>query len=228
MILASHQPNFFPYMGYLYKMYMCDVFTISDEVQFTRNVHHNYNFIDNGGSKLRLTVPIEKHLIQFNQVRLSNWPYHKWKVLKTIECCYRKYLHFDEAFPEIELILTRDYETLCELNEHIVWMLNRRFGMNRVLIKESFLGLDNEDPNDDILRMCEELGADRYLSGSGAKDYINEDLFAQNGVKVIWTGYKPLDYGSPIDNLSCIDYIMRKGFVIPEEWITEREVLHGV
>ena len=38
MILASHQPDFFPYMGYFYKVFMSDTFVFSDNVQDRKSV----------------------------------------------------------------------------------------------------------------------------------------------------------------------------------------------
>lgn len=45
LVLASHQPDFFPYMGYFYKMFQSDVFVFSDNVQYSKTGRHNYNEI---------------------------------------------------------------------------------------------------------------------------------------------------------------------------------------
>lgn len=37
--------------------------------------------------------------------------------------------------------------------------------------------------------MCQKAGATEYLSGPAAKDYIDEDLFSQAGMKLSWMNY---------------------------------------
>ena len=37
MILASHQPDFFPWMGYFYKIWQSDAFVFSDNVQYSKS-----------------------------------------------------------------------------------------------------------------------------------------------------------------------------------------------
>ena len=45
MILGSHQPDFAPYPGFFYKLYMSDVFVLSDDVAYSNSEMHKYNYI---------------------------------------------------------------------------------------------------------------------------------------------------------------------------------------
>ena len=45
MILTSHQPNFLPYMGVIYKAYKSDAIVLSDDVCYSKKGMHNWNVI---------------------------------------------------------------------------------------------------------------------------------------------------------------------------------------
>ncbi len=55
MILTSHQPNFLPYMGVIYKAYRSDAIVLSDDVCYSKKGMHNWNVIraKNGNQKIR-------------------------------------------------------------------------------------------------------------------------------------------------------------------------------
>lgn len=227
MILASHQPNFLPYMGYIYKMYMCDKFSFADEVKFTRNVYHNYTDFCTNRELNRCTVPINSHSLPFKDTKLVDYKITQKKLLKRIQADYRRAKNFDVIYPELESIIMNDYENLIDLNMDLLSFIVKFFEIDLDYTMESSLGLKYENPNDDIIDICQKLGCNKYISGVGARDYIDEEKFKKNGIEVIWTGYKPRNYGSFIDNGSCLDYMMVKGKELPDEWKKERELLHG-
>lgn len=61
MIVASHQPNFLPYMGFFYKAAKCDVLVFSDDVQFSKKGMHNWNRIKTPSGEAKLTLPVHAH-----------------------------------------------------------------------------------------------------------------------------------------------------------------------
>lgn len=228
MILASHQPNFLPYMGYLYKIYMADTFSISDKVIYTRNVHHNYNYFPENGKRTKITIPVDSHSKPFEEVKLVEWQYNRKKVLKRLEQIYKRYPNFDKIFPSIKQIVDADYVTLMDLNMELLSYIMDYFSLTARLVLESSLQLKYENPNDDIISICKSLNCDKYVSGDGSRDYMDIDKFGKNGIKVLWTKYEPIDYGADIINLSCLDYMMLKGNELPIKWKIDKEYYNGI
>jgi hypothetical protein len=69
--------------------------------------------------------------------------------------------------------------------------------------------------SDLILAQCKEVGATTYLSGIGAKDYLEVSKFEKEGISVIfqnfqYPSYKQL-YGEFVPNLSAVDYLFCNG-----------------
>ena len=77
MIVAIHQPNYAPWLGYFAKMARADVFVFLDDVQYTKNSYINRVQIDAGGTARWLTVPVSFSFRDpINRVRAANenWP----------------------------------------------------------------------------------------------------------------------------------------------------------
>lgn len=105
LVLASHQPDFFPYMGYFYKMFQSDVFVFSDNVQYSKTGRHNYNEILTANGPLRFTLPIHYHVQNLNEIQIAADDNCVEKMLKTLWMEYKGADGFHEAFPVIEDLL---------------------------------------------------------------------------------------------------------------------------
>jgi hypothetical protein len=67
-----------------------------------------------------------------------------------------------------------------------------------------------------VINMCKAVGADTYLSGIHGMDYLEQDEFAKNGIKLIFQDFKHPAYsqcqpGEFVPNLSVIDMIFNEG-----------------
>ena len=49
--------------------------------------------------------------------------------------------------------------------------------------------LNSTDPNQRILDICKKSNAETYVSGPLAKNYLNENQFLKEGVKIKWFNY---------------------------------------
>ena len=225
MILASHQPDFFPYMGYFYKVFRSDVFVFSDNVQFSKKGMHNYNEILTANGPLRLTLPVHYHVVNLNEMQVAADTATVEKMLKTIWMEYKNADHFHEVFPVVEELLESapGASHLAVFNEGCIMRLCDLFGLSasREFILSSTLPL-KERRDARIIEMCKLLGADTYVSGAGAKDYHVEEDYRQNGIQLVYSDYQPINYpqvGRPAtENLSVIDYVMNCGFELPRGW----------
>ena len=66
-----------------------------------------------------------------------------------------------------------------------------------------------------MLDICRHFGADCYISGDAAKDYLDSELFAANGVRVEWQEYQhpvyPQLHGDFLPYLSALDMVLNTG-----------------
>ena len=106
MIVAIHQPNFIPWLGYFSKINQSDKFIILDTVDLqigNANSITNRTRIKTQQGELWLTIPIKKseskliHSIQMD----NKQPWQK-KILKSIQMAYSKAPQFNSIFPIFE------------------------------------------------------------------------------------------------------------------------------
>jgi hypothetical protein len=218
MIAAIHQPNYLPWLGYFYKIYRCDVFVFLDNVQLPQGRSFvNRNRIKTAQNTLWLTVPCKKkdrpgQLI--SEVDIYNnidWQKKQWR---TLEHNYRKALYFSQYHDFFQDLYRREWTKIAELNEYAVEAISKIFGLNCKFIRASTLKVTGSG-TELLINICKAAGADTYLSGSGGGNYMNEDAFEKEGIKLEYHDFKHPTYrqlwGDFIPNLSIIDLLFNEG-----------------
>lgn len=198
-IAAIHQPNYFPWAGYFYKMFCCDIFVFLDHVQLNKQSYTRRTLLPNDGlksNKTWLTVPLLKHSdndsIKVLQVDFQqDWQsYH----LARIEQYYRTFPFFHEmialvkhCFDKIEGIVL-----LSEINIKIIKIIAEKLCITPQYVNSSELNLLSSK-NELNVAIVQKLNVGIYLSGEGSKNtYLDESLFIKNNIKIQLTHFNKL------------------------------------
>lgn len=217
MKIAIHQPCYLPYLGVFYKMYQADKFVILDDAQFSTGYLFNWNTIKTPQGTCRLKIPVAyKFGDSINQVM----PRYNlgWidKHLKTIYMNYHKAKYFDDFYPELENTL-RDLEgcKLSTVNTALFLRIAALLGIMKPCRMSSSLPIHTKKEQR-VIDICKAMNADVYISGHGASSYQEEEHFADAGISLVYTNYKPIEYkqlwGNFRENMSVIDYIFNCGY----------------
>jgi hypothetical protein len=218
LILAAHQPNYLPWLGYFDKMQSCDIFIIEDLLLLENEGFVNRNKIKTSQGPIWLTVPEEhvgKH-VPIREVKIavnnkSKWKKQHWLTIKYNYCRANNWSLYNDFF---EQAYTEEWSNLMDINMHFIKGFRKFFSIDTPIIKASSLKAKGTK-NDLIIAQCKELGASTYLSGIGAKCYLDSQKFEANGIKVVFQDFKHPTYtqlyGEFIPNLSAIDYLFCKG-----------------
>lgn len=214
MIVSIHQPVYMPWVGYMYKIIMANVFVILDDVQYSPNKAsmQDYNYIKTPQGKLSLKVPVEYkyNVTKINEARTKDELGWKEKHLKAIELNYKKAPNFARVFPKLKEIMLREYNTLADLNVALIEYFCEELGIETKIVKSSQLEVGSSKEQR-IIDIVKNLGGNVYLSGKGAKDYQDEEHFKREGIDLVYTDYRPIEYpqvhGEFVENLSVIDYL---------------------
>lgn len=214
MKIAIHQPEHLPYLGFMYKMSLCDVFVLLDDVQFQKNGFQNRNRIKTPQGAQWLTVPVLHDFGQkINEVKIDNKSDWRRKHLLSIQANYAKAPYFEKYFPLLQEIYSKPWDLLCELNIALIELFAKKLGIKAKLVRSSSLAKQGEK-NELLLSICKRLGATTYVSGMGA-GYLDVALFEKNGIKVEYTHFTHPVYrqlhGEFIPNMSVVDGMMMAG-----------------
>jgi len=214
--IAIHQPNYIPWLGYFYKIYLADVFVFLDDVQFSNEGMQNYHYIKTSQGSFRLKIPVKVSFGEvINQVRPRNELNWKEKHLRTIEMNYRKAAFYHVVFNDISELLNRDYDNLASLDIEIIKFICNKFGLKTEFTSSSLLSI-NTARLEKIIDICNALGCKIYCSGIGARNYQKKEDFEKRGIQLKYSNFEPFYYPQLWDksqiNVSVIDYLMNCGY----------------
>ena len=218
MIVAIHQPNYLPWLGFFHKMYNSNVFVLLDNTQYPRRTVCNRNKIKTPQGWVWLTIPVlikGKLHQQIKDTKINNETDWKQKHWLSIQRNYKRAKFFSEYSAFFKQVYEGEWNSLRDLNEHIIRYVARQFGINTKIIRGSELKGVKGKKTDLLISISKALGADTYLSGSYAANYMEDKKFNDNNLRVKYQEFQHPNYtqlwGKFIPQMSAIDLLFNEG-----------------
>ena len=191
MILSVHQPQYIPWLGYFHKIAKSDCFVFLDRVQYKPREFQNRNKIRTKEGWIWLSVPVlckGRYRQSIYDVLIDNgFPWAR-KHLMSLKSWYARAEFFDAHFPFFQQVYTKNWEKLIDLNIAIINYLLNQLNISTPVYFESKLDI-GQTKTSRIIEICQKLKAGTYLSGAGAKAYLEEEKFVQAGIKLIYQDF---------------------------------------
>jgi hypothetical protein len=218
MKISILQPSFIPWIGYFKIIKKSDIIVFLDDVQFNKRSWQQKNNIKTATGPLNLTIPVfskNKFNQKINEVLIDYKNDFIKKHLVTIAQNYSKAEYFKLYFNNIEKIYNQKPKYLFDLNsQFIFFFIEKIFNVKKKYYFSSDLNFKSKK-SQLILDICKKFNSDIYISAEGAKDYLDEDSFKNEKIKIEYNRYNNCNYrqlyGSFISNLSIIDLLMNEG-----------------
>lgn len=215
------QPSYIPWRGYFHQIYKSDLFIFYDDVQYDKNGWRNRNQIKTSQGKKWLTIPVNtkgsvSDSIPINQIHIAwdkPWNIHHWR---GIQFAYKKAPFFDQFANIFEEIYSHQPKYLADFTIPSTIKIAGLLGINQTRFQKSseIPGITGEK-TDRLIQILKAVGANEYLSGPAAKDYIEEEKFHDAGIRLEYMQYNYPEYSQlypPYDgNISIIDLIFMTG-----------------
>jgi WbqC-like protein family len=222
MVVAIHQPNFLPWLGYFHKLLNSDVFVLFDDVQFPRAktvVNRVLIKTQQGPTWISIPVPHKGDLASIREVRIAPDPSWKRKLLRTVELSYAKAPFTKQYLPGIRQIIESASDELWRLNSALIAWCAQQLGAETQLVYSSSLCKDQPPTkgSEKIHNLLKATGATVYISGEtvGSHRYVEEEWFRQQGIQLQWQHFQhpryPQLHGAFAEYLSIIDLIFNCG-----------------
>jgi len=186
--VAIIQSNYIPWKGYFDIINSVDLFIFYDDVQYTKNDWRNRNRIKTPQGSMWLTVPVSapnRMATKINEVKVcdQSWRKKHWRSLEQNYCKANYFMSYRDSIEDLYLNNKQDY--LSELNISFILAINGIMGINTELAVSSDFILP-KDSTERLVELCKATGASEYISGPSAANYINLELFKEEGIKVTW------------------------------------------
>ena len=215
MMVAIHQPQYMPWLGYFDKMDRADVFVLLDNVQYKKNEWQNRNRIKTAQGVQWLTIPVTYAFpsaileVQVNQQ--VTWRRKQWQALTTN---YAKAPCWKGLRDCLEEFFTRDWQMLHQVNRASIDILRERLGIETPMWAASEMQLSDE-PTERLIDICRTVGAEVYLAGVDGRKYMEVERFDAAGIEVLFQEYEHPEYGQlhgPFQShLSALDLVLNSG-----------------
>lgn len=211
------QPGYLPWLGFFDQLYKSDIFVIYDDVQFDKGGWRNRNRIKTANGIAWLTVPVltknqEGQLI--GDILINNKVNWARKHLSAIRQSYGKAPFFDPYFPLFEEILGKEWKHLIDLDMTFIYALAEKLELKRDIRFSSALNVPGKRTAR-LVDVCLKLGADIYLTGNAAANYLEASEFQEHGIEVQFHNYSHPTYhqlyGEFVPYLSVTDLIFNHG-----------------
>lgn len=213
-VVAIHQPNFLPWLGFFDKMARSDVFVLLDHVQFqkTGGTWTNRVKMEVGGAPRWVTVPVvrtQSGTLPITDVRIDDARPWRAKTLQTIRSSYGKAPRFGRIFPRLEALLEAPGDRLADLNIRGIEILAEELELSTSHVVRSSQ-LDVSGAGTDLLvDIGLAVKATTYLTGGGAAGYQDDSRFASAGIAVEYQEFRwPLVLAERPVGLSTVDALM--------------------
>ncbi len=217
MKAAIHQLQYWPGLRFFAKMRAAGLFIYLDDVQFEKREFQNRNRIRTPRGWQYLTAPVVskgRFSQKINEVELDNSADWRADHLQAIKLNYARAPFFREHLPALEALYSRDYRLLADLAIATMDLLKEGLGI-KTPVKFSSEYAVEELSSARLARLCVKAGADEYLSGAGAKAYLDPNVFSYAGIGLSWQHFEPRHYPQAFPgfepDMSALDLLLNCG-----------------
>jgi len=229
-VVAVHQPNYLPWLGFFHKLLQCDVFVILDDVQIQRGNWTNRTQILHSGKPRWLTIPITRPS-GVQEIRTTLIAEDgKWRKSHRgiLHDAYRDAPFYRELSELLDQVFACQHESLLEFNLRAVCLTIELLKLSdaQKFVMASSLGVKSQGTAR-LIDLVKRAGGDSYLCGSGSSGYLEPDSFREASVQLVWQNFfeerhSQLETSTFVPGLSILDSLLLLG---PNQ---TRDYLYGV
>jgi hypothetical protein len=221
MLVAIHQPNFLPWLGYFDKLARADVFVVLDCVplQRTGGAYTNRAQILIRGKPAWITMPVARDADlrrRIDRARIVEDGAWRKRLTETIRQHYARAASFHEVMPVVERIMGTATDSLRDFNLAAIRTLAEWVGLDTAkILLASELDVSGR-ATDLLVSIVRAVGGTAYLVGGGAGGYQEDEKFHAAGIDLRLQRFQPLPYPQLrttafVPGLSIVDALMNCG-----------------
>lgn len=212
------QPFFFPWVGMFEQIRLADVYVHYDDVQFSKGHFANRVQYKTAAGSAWLTVPLKDlHLGQhIKDVQYDDKKEWRARHLAQLAQAYDKAPYREDMLTLVREVYAQPARGVCDVSVASIAAVCRYFGFaepERFLFS-SEMGVPGSSTQR-VLETVEAVGGDVYITGHGARNYLDHELFERRGVRVEYIDYQKVPYpqlhGDFTPYVSVLDLIANCG-----------------
>jgi len=218
MNIVISQSMYFPWVGFLEQLRLADLFVLYDDVQFSKGSFTNRVQIKTAAGPRWLTVPLPGIRLgqRIDEVCLDERRDWRAQHRDMLWQAYRKAPFVADMLALVDDVFNRPATTLSELSHASVLALADYFGLAVHLrqLNAAAMGIDGSG-SQRVLDIVRAVGGTVYITGHGARNYLDHQAFEDAGIAVHYMDYRRLAYpqlhGEFTPYVSALDLVANCG-----------------
>jgi len=191
MIISAHQSTYNPWLGFIHKILLADIFVVMDDVQFEKNSFINRNKILQNNNEVMLSIPIltKNHTHKtLKEMKIENTRWQT-KHLKSIEQSYKKSQQFNIVFEKIKKIYELRSNYIVDYTNAFLEFLLDYLKIDTKIVFASDLNIESKKL-DYVVELTQKLNGDIFVFGAQGKDYADLQYLTEQKVLPYFQDYK--------------------------------------
>lgn len=195
-ICAIHQPNFFPWIPYFDKIKSSDIFIFLDNVSYPKSGNSMSSWCNRVKIKMHdndiwFSCPIIRESGEqlIKDVKINYDRINLEKIYFTFKCAYGRNKNFKGIMKIIEDIFHEQHIFIADFNIAFIKKICGFLEIKNIFHRQSELMKSAFASSEMLVNLCRQVGATHYLSGQGAKGYMQDTRFHEEGIQVIYQDY---------------------------------------
>ncbi|MBN1877020.1 MAG: WbqC family protein [Anaerolineae bacterium] len=210
------QSCYIPWRGYFDFIDSVDLFVIYDDVLYSKGSWRNRNQIKLCDGLKWLTVPVNVKLgMTIDEVPIhhggKSWENHHRCLLGE---ALKEAPFFKEAMMLWDAGISASVNTISQLNVRLIYAICAYLQITTPIIMSRDYNLTGAK-TERLIQLLTKLKANVYLSGPAAKNYLDESLFREHGIRLEYKTYDyepyPQLWGDFIGTVTVLDLIGNVG-----------------
>ena len=194
--IVISQSMYFPWVGLLEQLRLADAFVHYDAVAFDRGFYNRVQVKTEQGSRW-ITVPLSNHRRgqPIDEIKIDNTQNWQNQHMGVLRQAYRDAPFRDEMLDLVDSVIGAPAETLGQVSRASILALAGYFDLrsSREFVDARTLGLEGER-SQRLRDMVLALHGTKYITGHGARNYLDHTLFEDAGIAVKYMRYECVPY----------------------------------
>jgi hypothetical protein len=217
--VAIVQSNYIPWKGYFDLINSVDEFILFDDAQYTRRDWRNRNKIKTPQGSTWLTIPVAvkgKYLqrIRDTNVQGAGWAKNHWRTIVQFYSKAPHFLTYRDAFES--LYLDCQECSLSQINYRFLSTICGILGISTKISRSMDYSLGEGGKTERLVSLCQQAGAQAYVSGPSARDYMQPELLREANLELQYFDYGCYPkyhqmYPPFVHDVSVVDLLLNEG-----------------
>lgn len=191
------QSMLFPWVGLLEQISLADIIVHLDEVQFSKGGFCNRVQIKTASGIKWMTVPVKRDKLtsSIDSITIDNGVNWKQRHISLLKNSFSFCPFSGDALDLVSSLHNQSYSYISHLSRSSMLLLADYFGLlsNKVLVDSRDLCVTGVG-SCRVLNIVKEVGGSTYITGHGARNYLDHNQFESCGINVEYMEYLSLPY----------------------------------